>query len=252
LCKRAGWVRLRYLTTRGPPKPGYDVTLFADLRSLYSELLSFVKKLWWVVILLAVPAIGQSSLTDHWFIWQSMPLMLGWMLISFASKLVVIYVLFRFLSLQGDAKGAVSFDAASLRTFAPFAVVLVGWPLLYGYLSDPTGWVLASGVIELAFAVLLSPWAVSSPSGRNRISLLDSVRASAPKSLRSIAFLISAVMPIAVLKTILSDAVIKSDFQASHIIAHEIRVFFGTVEGLIALASMYFIARHVGLRCEPV
>lgn len=225
------------------------MTIYNGLRLVYRELLAFIRKLWWIALLLIIPMLANSSITDSWIVWQSLPLMICWLAIGLISQLVVFYVLIRFLALQGNSKGALSFDAASMRTYCPFAVLWVAWGASNGVLTGSDGLAAAMTVVGTCFVILLSPWAVSTPSGDNTISPWASCRAAAPHTFWSIGFLLAVFVPLVMVRRALLVGFLTYGGEGQyHMQWAGLQMLLDMVAWLLGVISMHVIAHKAGLK----
>jgi hypothetical protein len=234
------------------------MTFSASLIFVYRELAIFVRRLWWIVLFLVIPdliAIALAALpgSEGWAVWRSDAVVYSWYFLALLLQLPVIYVLVRFLALQGDGESAISFNTASLRTFAPFALFWLASRFALSFGREATEWGVWWLVLDLLLMMLLALWTVSAPSGRNVISPLASARAVAPRLIWSTGFLIVALLPLALFGWVKSAAgrMDWAEAEWAEPIFYGLDTVYLAADTLIFFAAIYAIARHAGLEVKP-
>jgi hypothetical protein len=231
------------------------VTVFEGFRQLYRGLGNFILQAWWVVLLLAVPALS-ASYVDDWTIWDSLPIIAAWFLFCTVLQLGGIYILLRFLALNGDMKRALAANAASIRTFIPFALVwtlclLTGSAVSELFAEYPAARWAYDALLGLVI-IWLSPWAVSSPGGQQTVALTASFDAAFPHTIWALLFLLLAWLPISLAETGVFLLLPEKPSQGGAILQGvSILVLIPIAKWLITIGSMYVIAIKAGLQFGP-
>jgi hypothetical protein len=165
----------------------------------YTKSLAFMRKAWWLAPVPIIPILTYSMATIHKVLPEDhsaaayYPVLMLDQILWVAST----YWVMGFLTLDEDVVEAVSVNAASAKSFAPYLARVSAIWILFGVAID-TGLIgnLLYSVTVWLFACLFAPWAVMAPSGSTAIGPVRCTKAALPGLPWAFVFCAVVMLPI--------------------------------------------------------